>query len=1138
MFCQECGTENKDGAKFCYKCGKRLTELLDDNGNEKSKKETFDIENLSELQYQYVNKINEEVVLKFCMGRSLEPGQFYDKASIYDLTKKEVNEIVLQLNKQLEKMYRFIEIQFEESKDFTIDEEEIYEYAELSDIEEETVELLLEKYKNINFIDKKAEFYQLLLSAYSNFVTDEAIKNYKALDDFEKKRVEQVFEKNIKEINEFIDKEYIEADGLDLKSGQLPAIVAEAIKIGVKDEESFLAFIKRYEDEHGITKLKNDRDANLFYEIENQKLGKNVNWFGKSKIIEGKLFLSNYLTDGIIKISNEVRDNLSKIDQDKNTILGDVAIIIAQYGSEILEEIQQIEEELSISDLSAHFAEIQEYIIDKVADISAVSTVINDIDENVEVQKAYRELRKQFRNQWSGGGFGIAGALKGAAMAGVLNMGAGAVHSVANAIGNAQTNSKARAEKRRLIHNVIENMPQKVEELTERLINNIKNYVKEKYPKAFWEEDERVEIETYSLFKENYEDNTGEYAWNYLMSNPYKENYYMEIFKRYANVNMKQELNKISNIFNVTSLSNDLNSYIDLKINDDLKNLSITTIDNIYNWLEIKFESLDERQINKELAEVLHNQLLELKEIKLKDFIKCLLDYSSKKKESKLVDIYDEWVKDIANSLECQFNSKADTLDKKNIEEEIDKLIILKELAKTTTKEQIDGLISHFLEWRIDCICAQIDCIDLENISERQNEIERIQNKYKTKGYSIFEQKIKQTIKIKIENSKTKEELYHIQRNIENIVKITHINMEIEKNLANELLEHILLEERTVYDYFLECDKDSERKKPYIFKKKEGTLFKTIDEATKIKSKVQQIERLFNECDFFSYESVNIIISKIDIIYKKTGFGKDVLENLKAQSEKLDIERRTVLEVLYDTFEEAENERKKVVGNKKFESEEEANAERKRLQREREVEEQEKDLIAQWEAKGISAIDMLKNILENKFTSLSAQNKEKEYTEKVLKLYSSLKEENLSLKLAKLQTKQLLGIVFGVIAIILGIGPFLASGWIGKVVIVFIVSIPWGIRNMAKEESEKYIEHKKVLTRINNIFDVQGTVIKLKNINNMTSNSKKNNLVKVCVVEKYRDKESGRVLEPGFVFETSTERATQLVKENVVKRVD
>ena len=60
----------------------------------------------------------------------------------------------------------------------------------------------------------------------------------------------------------------------------------------------------------------------------------------------------------------------------------------------------------------------------------------------------------------------------------------------------------------------------------------------------------------------------------------------------------------------------------------------------------------------------------------------------------------------------------------------------------------------------------------------------------------------------------------------------------------------------------------------------------------------------------------------------------------------------------------------------------------------------------------------------------------------------------------------------------------------------------------------------------------------MKNINNMTSNSKKNNLVKVCVVEKYRDKESGRVLEPGFVFETSTERATQLVKENVVKRVD
>ncbi|SHK48355.1 hypothetical protein [Hespellia stercorisuis] len=54
----------------------------------------------------------------------------------------------------------------------------------------------------------------------------------------------------------------------------------------------------------------------------------------------------------------------------------------------------------------------------------------------------YREMRKAHRGKWSGGGFGIVGALKGAVEAQVLNAASGGVHSIVNKIGDIQTNHK------------------------------------------------------------------------------------------------------------------------------------------------------------------------------------------------------------------------------------------------------------------------------------------------------------------------------------------------------------------------------------------------------------------------------------------------------------------------------------------------------------------------------------------------------------------------------------------------------------------------------------------------------------------------------------------------------------------------
>lgn len=64
---------------------------------------------------------------------------------------------------------------------------------------------------------------------------------------------------------------------------------------------------------------------------------------------------------------------------------------------------------------------------------------IQNINNTQQAAKQYRELRKESRGRFVGGGFGITGALKGAAEAAMLNAASGMLHSVGNTMGNMGT---------------------------------------------------------------------------------------------------------------------------------------------------------------------------------------------------------------------------------------------------------------------------------------------------------------------------------------------------------------------------------------------------------------------------------------------------------------------------------------------------------------------------------------------------------------------------------------------------------------------------------------------------------------------------------------------------------------------------
>ena len=61
-----------------------------------------------------------------------------------------------------------------------------------------------------------------------------------------------------------------------------------------------------------------------------------------------------------------------------------------------------------------------------------------------------RAVRKASRGRWQGGGFGLKGTVKGAVMAGSLNLLSGAAHSAFNAVGNAASSAAASSAKHKL----------------------------------------------------------------------------------------------------------------------------------------------------------------------------------------------------------------------------------------------------------------------------------------------------------------------------------------------------------------------------------------------------------------------------------------------------------------------------------------------------------------------------------------------------------------------------------------------------------------------------------------------------------------------------------------------------------------
>jgi Asp-tRNA(Asn)/Glu-tRNA(Gln) amidotransferase C subunit len=126
--------------------------------------------------------------------------------------------------------------------------------------------------------------------------------------------------------------------------------------------------------------------------------------------------------------------------------------IINLYVGKLLDELVKLNiYDWTLNSIESKYGKI--YLKDWVMAFVDVENQYMEIVLHGEQLDAYRIARRENRGRWQGGGFGLEGAVKGAAMAGAMNLVSGAVYGTANLIGKGITMAGDSIKKRGIYTN-------------------------------------------------------------------------------------------------------------------------------------------------------------------------------------------------------------------------------------------------------------------------------------------------------------------------------------------------------------------------------------------------------------------------------------------------------------------------------------------------------------------------------------------------------------------------------------------------------------------------------------------------------------------------------------------------------------
>lgn len=328
-----------------------------------------------------------------------------------------------------------------------------------------------------------------------------------------------------------------------------------------------------------------------------------------------------------------------------------------------------------------------------------------EIENKRQEMEKYRERRKASRGQWHGGGFGIRGAITGAAMAGTANMISGLGHSVVNAIGNMETSATAHREGQKIyksketkqrIHNALRNDLYAVfRGYLALLQDKLGLQFKERRP----EDASRVDTIISNISKR--ELNTEEaidIVVEMFQTDPYNNKLYQYVLERFGDRNL--ELQKIAEKFAAELL---LNSYKQESLRKIISNAEVKTIEDNEKLLDNLSKAVQRNGILKEQSEdYIEKVQNEIDKLKLEARTFQGVVYESEQEALEAKEIYE--------------------LEQEKKENERQELMIWKGETDFANKESLQQLKSKLLERKFE-IDDATEC--MREIEEHLSDIDK-----------------------------------------------------------------------------------------------------------------------------------------------------------------------------------------------------------------------------------------------------------------------------------------------------------------------------------------------------------------------------------------------------------------------------
>lgn len=189
--------------------------------------------------------------------------------------------------------------------------------------------------------------------------------------------------------------------------------------------------------------------------------------------------------------------------------------------------------------------------------------------------REYREYRKENRGRWTGGGYGIKGAISGAVKAEIMNAIGGTIHTAVNTVENHFT-AKFSEQKRKKIFEEFDIIPlyytrSVLQDFKKEIIEN----TRKKYPGLMWEKNKSKERQALDILeKAVYIDKVDKKECDKLVCgllqlNPFSVDIYCDIIEIYLNVyhfeHTVTELQKLARL-----VQKDLTNIVITKIGDGI----------------------------------------------------------------------------------------------------------------------------------------------------------------------------------------------------------------------------------------------------------------------------------------------------------------------------------------------------------------------------------------------------------------------------------------------------------------------------------------------------------------------------------------------------------------------------------------